>query len=413
MEKFFIKVPEVRVAADMMTMFADRPLNTRPYRSKVDPTLLIGELYDEEVTALERMEARLYRDIKFEIVTPSSEMSIPSVKEYWRLSEKVSELSSPQKSLDDVLEHINAPEAWETTQGGGVTIAIIDTGICQTLREFPAYKQSPLDLPTAFQGMHWQDVRGHGSMCATIAAGTKSNGGRFNGVAPDATVISARTTLWSTDIYNIYDELIAARRNGTIYGPLVISNSYASYVCSPPDTLPEDHPYLSIVLEAIDDGITVVFAAGNNHYDVLCNNDPTQCSPTSIWGVNSHERVLSVGTVNENNSNQDSSTPHANSSRGPGQWSGALPKPDCVAPTYGRVVWGCNYRVMDWWGTSGACPQVAGLAALMLSVNPNLQPNEVGNIIRNTCRDIGASHNCVGHGLIDCAAAVALASTTL
>ena len=107
-----------------------------------------------------------------------------------------------------------------------------------------------------------------------------------------------------------------------------------------------------------------------------------------LWAVNSHDKVLSVGTVNESNSNQDSSTPQPNSSRGPGQWANEFPKPDCVAPTYGEVAWGCGYRQMDWWGTSGACPQVAGLAALTLEVNPTLTPDQVYNIIRRIGPDV-------------------------
>ena len=181
---------------------------------------------------------------------------------------------------------------------------------------------------------------------------------------------------------SLYDNLITAKKNGDIPGPLVISNSYGLYQCSPSVDLPEDHPYLQIVLAAVDEGIPVVFAAGNNHHDVLCRHDPRSCSPTTIWAVNSHDRIISVGTVNENDSNRDPQTPHVNSSRGPGQWAQAHPKPDCVAPTYGEVVWGSAYRVMDWWGTSGACPQVAGLAALLLSKNPGLRPDKIADTIR-------------------------------
>ena len=313
-------------------------------------------------------------------------------------------MAPAQKSLDDVLAHINAPEAWRHARGGGVTIAIVDTGICGSLKEFP--KRSTIDLPTAFQGQHWTDVKGHGSMCGVIAGGSKAKGGRFDGVAPDATILAARTTLRSSDLFIVFDELTDLKRRGEISGPLVISNSYGLYTCSAPDGLPEDHPYLDAVLGAVREGAFVVFAAGNNHYDVLCKHDPAACGPNTIWGVNSHDLVMSVGTVNESNSNRDPSTPHANSSRGPGQWAREFPKPDCVAPTYGVVAWGCGYRLMDWWGTSGACPQVAGLGALILSVRPHLQPAQVAEIIRSTCVPLDAPHQCVGAGLIDCHAAI-------
>lgn len=242
-------------------------------------------------------------------------------------------------------------------------------------------------------------------MCASIAAATDADGGRYNGVAPDATLLSARTNLLATDIYKLYDWVLARKRSGQITGPIVMSNSYGLYTCSAPSGLPQDHPYRQILLDAVSAGIVVVYAAGNNHHDVLCSHDPSKCSPNTIWSVNSMDEVLFVGTVNWNN--RMDSGEHANSSRGPGQWAHVHKKPDCVAPTYGEVIWGSGYQVMEWWGTSGACPQVAGLAALLLSADPGLSPAQVGDIIRQTCRDIQLPKTCAGAGLIDCEAALA------
>jgi subtilisin family serine protease len=61
---------------------------------------------------------------------------------------------------------------------------------------------------------------------------------------------------------------------------------------------------------------------------------------------------------------------------------------------------------MEWWGTSGACPQVAGLAALILSLDPTLTPAQVAKLIRDTSKDINLPKACAGAGLIDCEAAV-------
>ena len=54
-------------------------------------------------------------------------------------------------------------------------------------------------------------------------------------------------------------------------------------------------------------------------------------------------------------------------------------------------------------GTSFACPQVAGLAALMLSVNPTLTPAEIRQKIRENAVDLGPSgfDNEFGYGLIN------------
>jgi subtilisin family serine protease len=74
-------------------------------------------------------------------------------------------------------------------------------------------------------------------------------------------------------------------------------------------------------------------------------------------------------------------------------------------------------------GTSAACPHVAGVAALMLSVNPNLKYTQVKAIIEKTAKKIGNRYNyhidnshpygtwCryMGYGLVDAGAAVQMA----
>lgn len=412
MARVFVRMPSGATRGEAMATMSADVTSARPAFSLTDERVFIADLSEEEIEAAQEHEARVYADVRFEHFAQRSPLEWRNATHrYWErgAAREMAAPAVPVVGLNEVMEHIKAPAAWKVSRGGGVTIAVIDTGTCPSLAEIPPAKRSPIDIPSFYQGQHWSDTRGHGSMCATIASATADAGGRFNGVAPDATLLSARSTLWATDIYKIYEELILYRRSGVIEGPVVVSNSYGLYRCSPPNVLPPDHPYLDIVLQAIGEGIVVVFAAGNNHYDVLCNHDPGECSPTTIWGVNSHDLVLSVGTVNRDNSNRDASTPHANSSRGPGQWAERYPKPDCVAPTYGEVVWGCNYQVMDWWGTSGACPQVAGLAALILSKNPTLRPADVADIIRNTCTRLDAPSNCVGAGLIDCENAVGAA----
>lgn len=59
-------------------------------------------------------------------------------------------------------------------------------------------------------------------------------------------------------------------------------------------------------------------------------------------------------------------------------------------------------------GTSAACPQVAGVAALMLSVNPDLTESGVTTILRSTAHDLGTAgwDTTYGSGLVDAYAAV-------
>ena len=77
-------------------------------------------------------------------------------------------------------------------------------------------------------------------------------------------------------------------------------------------------------------------------------------------------------------------------------------------------------------GTSMACPQVAAIAALILSINPNLKAIEVNDIIEQTARKVGGYsytttsgrpngtwNNYMGYGLVDATAAVKAAQATL
>jgi subtilisin family serine protease len=420
MAKCFVRFPsETDTQAAMVTLALNAPEAERPYRAARDPHLMIADFGPEQIQSARDGGAQVFEDVLFSVVgdNPLHRRRANSW-EYWSsqpMAMAAGYAAPPAApalagpivaptavlSLNDVAAQVRAPQAWAYSRGQGVTIAIVDTGIAKVMPEFPTAKRSPYSVAFAYSDP-WADTVGHGSMCAAAAAATKAAGGRFNGIAPDATILAARTTLFSTDIYKIYDRLIDEFEAGNT-GPLVISNSYGMYTCSAPSGLPQDHPYLGIVREAVSKGIVVSFAAGNNHADVLCNHPPTACGPNTIWGVNSIDEVLTVGTVNQQERND--SGDHANSSRGPGQWA-TRSKPDVVAPTYGEIVWGAGYQVMSWWGTSGACPQVAGLAALLLSANPTLTPAKVTDIIVSTAKPLTQANTCVGAGMIDCEAAV-------
>lgn len=402
MASIFVRMPTAAIKMDVLQSSVGFDQKSSTMRAlETQPDVIILDVDEDERRRILSAGGIVYEDVQFE--TCSDDM-LDESDNTGIGSTVVSSLS-----LRDVVEQINAPSAWQRTRGNGVTIVIIDTGVSSTLREVPAPRRSKLDLSTRYNGQHWQDPTGHGSMCAAIAAGSMVGGGKYDGVAPEADVLSARSDLTSRDLTLIYDELIRAKANGKLTGPIVVSNSYGMRACRPPGILPADHPFLTGIMTAIASGIFVCFAAGNNHHDILCNYDPRACEPNTIWGANSHDEIVSVGTVNRDLTNRDPRTPHVNSSRGPGEWASTTTKPDCVAPTYGEVPWGSSYKTMPWWGTSGACPQVAGAAALILSVAPHLDARAISHIIRSTCRPLGGDVTCVGRGLLDCGRAVAAA----
>jgi serine protease AprX len=391
MARYFIRSSKVHLAA-----FApDMALLRSAYQSRIDEKITIADLDPAHVANLRDSGMELIRSTQYEpLATHDVQVALPN----------------HPLNMRDVMTHNQAAAAWAESRGQGVHIAVVDTGVCGTMSEFPAAKRSALHWANPGEDP-WTDIQGHGSMTMAIAAGTSAAGGRYDGVAPDASIIPCKTSFDDTELYQIYDYLIQLVDTQQVKR-LVVNNSYGAYVCAP-QTISRTDPFPSIVSLAIQKGIVVVFAAGNNHV-VQCSNDPTKCEPNTIWGVNSFDEVITVGTVDANNRmDQPPLTPagysHRDSSRGPGQFAVAEKKPNCVAPTYGEVIWGCGYRAMEWWGTSGAAPQVTGLAALMLARNPALTPAQIKALIEQTCVSLPLARTCVGAGLINCAAAVAAA----
>ncbi|HLA11942.1 MAG TPA: S8 family serine peptidase [Pyrinomonadaceae bacterium] len=370
--------------------------------SEQDNHVVIADLPEESINELRAApQFEVYDDIEFQPAPP-----LPSAEWWRRQIGQPLPLLAPvwhSKTQADVMDHNRASDAWAKSRGEGVTIAIVDTGTDGSMPEF--INRSPHSYAPSFS-TPWSDTVGHGTMCAGIACGSIASGGRYSGVAPEATLLTARSTLFATDLYLIYQHLLKLKHNGEFPRGIVVSNSYGIYTCTPP-TYPQGHPYVDLVKKCIEEGMVFVFAGGNNHAFGFCNHPEVDEHPNTIWAVNSIDEVITVGTVDWNESNDTTGGEHANSSRGPGQWSTRQDKPDVVAPTYGEVIWGGGYQKMEWWGTSGACPQVAGLAALLLSRDASLTPAQIRTTIRSSARTlVGKSATCVGDGIIDCEAAI-------
>jgi serine protease AprX len=279
-------------------------------------------------------------------------------------------------------------------------IAVVDTGVNGARPEFPAAKRRGEWAPAGEDA--WTDYQGHGTMCACIATGTRAEGGEFDGVAPDAGLIACRTQFFDSEIVTIYDFLTDfATEHDDVR--VVASNSFGlpTGVAPPP---PPDTDLADALADAVAAGVAICFSAGNYHE--LAGGRPDACSPTSIWLHKCRADVITVAT-----SRPDGSM-WSYSSRGPGQFAGdpgMAPKPDVTAPTppNGRVVYGDAVQSLpNGWGTSGACPQVAGVAALMLG-GSGAPPGEVFDAIRASAAPLGHGFECEGHGLLQAAQAVA------
>jgi serine protease AprX len=347
-----------------------------------------NELDRQLTTYVQDYGAEIVEDVRYDLEEFEDAFELPVAPEV---------PNSP--SLDDVLDLIHAREAWERTRGEGAVIAIVDTGVNGQRPEFPAAKRLGQWAPEGRDP--WADSNGHGTMCACIATGTRASGGEFDGVAPDAGLIACRTSFYDSEIVTIYDFLsdFAADHPDL---RVVASNSFGRKTGTPPDP-PPDTDLADALGDAVEAGIVICFSAGNYHD--LAGGAEAACDPTSIWLHKCREDVLTVATT------RPDGTMWYYSSRGPGQFDGEAgmrAKPDVTAPTppNGRVVFGDSVQSLpNGWGTSGACPQVAGLAALLLSTRA-APPLEVRDAIRASAVPLGHARDCEGEGIIDCNAAV-------
>jgi serine protease AprX len=294
-----------------------------------------------------------------------------------------------------MLTLINAQEAWLLTRGESAVIAIVDTGIAGGRPEFPPAKRRGQWSPIGDDA--WQDDRGHGTMCACIASATRAAGGEFDGVAPDASLLSCKTDFWDSELTTIYDFLgDFAEENETL---VIASNSWGYETGEPPPANPGDD-FPQALDDALSRGVIAIFSAGNDH--ALAGGTPDGCTPTSIWQHKCRDDVFTVA-----NSNPEGSM-WPDSSRGPGEQFGQPGtdfKPDVNAPTppNGRVLWGDTASNVSEWGTSGACPQAAGLVALALSLGVK-DRTQIFTAIREAAVTLGLDPACQGRGRINCRA---------
>jgi serine protease AprX len=315
-----------------------------------------------------------------------------------------------QIGLDDGYVHsdeiLSANPLWdEGYDGSGVTIAIIDSGAEGTHPDLEDRIIAFYDLIGGNHdldpqgGIDAYDDNGHGTAVAWLAAGTgDGTNGNYTGLAPgaDLFIIKALDDAGAAD-----DSVIAQGiEYATISGVDIISLSVGGDWLDDPN-YPE--PSVQAVRSAIQAGIIVVIAGGNS--------GPATQSITSPGVVDEAISVgASIGSIDI----------VSFSSRGPvvrerTDPSGIFAKPDILAPGYfvlsGRLSTSSTleyppYNTTQftapytlWSGTSAACPQIAGLAALLLDKHPGITPVEAKAYLMAGATDLGVDPMEQGYGL--------------
>ncbi|MCC8146173.1 MAG: S8 family serine peptidase [Bacteroidales bacterium] len=295
---------------------------------------------------------------------------------------------------------INICEAWTLSKGAGVTVAVLDQGIQRDHPDLAANmhhlsldaRSNPRDsIPSNYD---YHDA--HGTQVAGIIAAVKDNNFQVVGVAPEAKIMGIGHNLDNSD-KKMSEYMVNGMNWAVDNGADVINNSWGDQLKGDlASSLLEGAIMNALTHGRGGKGCIVVFAAGNNG--------------AVDYPARFHDDILCVGAIDSVGDRADF---------GGGYKSAAGIKLDLVAPGKEIYTTDNNGGFIAESGTSYAAPYVSGVAALMLSSNPDLTGKQVRDILERTARKIGnypyleiqerengSWHEYVGYGLVDAYRAV-------
>jgi subtilisin family serine protease len=293
-----------------------------------------------------------------------------------------------------VLDAIQAPGAWPVSQGRGVTVAVIDSGVNPAVSDLKGSVATGPDLSgvhTPATNPHWGV---HGTWMASIIAGHGHAGGSSGiiGVAPQARVLSIRVV---TDPHDPGFRHYQHESQNQVQGALARAIQYAirrgAGVISM--SLGYGAPSRQVriaVQHALNAGVVVVASSGNSGDAASARRHGH--APYSFPA--DYPGVLGVAAVNQMGAPAGFSSDNL---------SVEAAAPGVRIPAQGRDG---QYWLVS--GTSPACALTAGAAALIKSRYPRLQPALVVQAMTTSAanRPPGGYDDRVGFGTVNAAAAL-------
>jgi beta propeller repeat protein len=343
------------------------------------------------------------------------------------------------QSYEDLwgLHRIGASEAWDISQGDGVVVAVVDTGLDyehpdmaanvwvnpgEDLNgngivddsDFNGLDDDDNGFVDDIRGFDWQpsfdveeetdpdpfDDNGHGSHVTGTIAAVGNNGIGIVGVAPGARVLPLKVLneFGSGSISKASLAIVYAAENGA----RVINNSWSCGGGCPSNPVVEEAVRTAHALGAV-----VVFSAGNRSGDIAWLSPQNMRETITVAATSERDRVL------------DSSNPGFLldvAAPGGGSNSGSVPlsHQNVLSLRASARVGGDGQTVADDYfrlsGTSMSAPHVSGLAALLLAHRSDRTPEQVRAILRSSAVDLGVPGHDRDHGAgrIDAAGALAV-----
>ena len=285
------------------------------------------------------------------------------------------------------LDMVHAEEAWPTSTGVGAVVAVIDTGVQRDHPDLGGrlldgfdYVGDDVDDPDTDRNP--TDGNGHGTHVTGIVAANRDNGEGIAGVAPGARVIPIRVLDDNGEGYA--EDTIKGVDYAIDHGADVINLSLGDFIPLQ-STLFDDPAYKSVLQRAVDAGIVVVIAAGNNMLP--------KCENPDVDGI------VCVGAV-------DVTPMRAGYSSFGSNVDLMAPGGSCLGGSAEDILSTVIHSDYDaYCGTSQAAPHVAGVAALLVSLG--LTGQAAADRIISTAADscVGLPGDCSA-GVVDAAAAV-------
>lgn len=293
------------------------------------------------------------------------------------------QVNDPLISSQDAYNDINMNSAWSHSTGAtDVTVAVIDTGINVTSEELSGVVNVASSYNFTDDGNGLIDEIGHGTQVASIIAAEGNNNFGFAGVA------------WNVELINlkVFKKIIEngeEQQYSTVSWFVEAVNKAIELDVDIINYSASDGNYSQAEYDVISefDGVFVT-SAGNMGMDI--DVSPERAYPASY----NLDNIIAVGA-----SQTGSLTRWSSSNYG-------VVSVDVCAPGTDILCLSNNGTFVTASGTSFATPMVAGVAALLLSVNSSLTPIQIKNsIIMNSQKSDDLSP-CFVNGRLDALATV-------